>query len=487
MTLLRLGPRAARPHPPRSRPVRLLGGLLACAVAAACSPSGDGPGPGPDGKAPAGPIVVASGLDVTGSGGVRQQLVAEWNRQHANEPALQAKIVELPGGADQQRSQLLGALQSGSARYDVVNLDITWVPEFAAAGLIAPLSSAGSGDPDIIEQVNKTAVWKNDAYAKPFNTDVGLLYYRPDLLAQAGIDYARQPIAAWTWADLAASIDTLGKVTERGGVEAGWTTQLEQYEGLTVNTIEAFESVGVHLTDAAGHYTADPQTLRTGLLEIRSRTRGDRTLPHAASSDESASLIDFAAGRTAFLRHWPYAYGALPRQLPPTAEYGVNLLPGKAVLGGQNLAVTADSPQAAHARELIDFLTSAESERCLFDAGFAATRLSVYEGTARPCWPRVAAALRPRPASGSGSGSGAPSGSGEQVQQAKAVQSAAEYTRTLRAALTAAVQRPRTPYYGAFTQVLQSHIHAWLAADSPDADQAADNLDAALRDALDGR
>ncbi|MDX2622415.1 ABC transporter substrate-binding protein, partial [Streptomyces sp. WI03-5b] len=61
------------------------------------------------------------------------------------------------------------------------------------------------------------------------------------------------------------------------------------------------------------------------------------------------------------------------------------------------------------------------------------------------------------------------------------------YIRLLGAALTEAVQRPRTPYYGAFTQVLQSHVHALLAAERPDTAAAADHLDHALRDVFAGR
>jgi multiple sugar transport system substrate-binding protein len=49
------------------------------------------------------------------------------------------------------------------------------------------------------------------------------------------------------------------------------------------------------------------------------------------------------------------------------------------------------------------------------------------------------------------------------------------------------VQRPRTPYYGAFTQVLQSHVHALLAAERPDTAEAAGALDKALRDVFAGR
>ncbi|WP_371606416.1 MULTISPECIES: extracellular solute-binding protein [unclassified Streptomyces] len=466
----------------RARAAVALGCLLAL-VSAACTGGGEGSGKSGAKETAAGPIVVASGLDVTGSGSVRQQLIEEWNRRHAGSRDRQAKLVELPGAADQQRSQLLGALQSGSARYDVVNLDITWIPEFAEAGLISPLPVAESGaddDADFIRQVHATTVWKGRTYARPFNTDVGLLYYRPDLLTDADIEPDKQPNANWTWDQLYSSVRTLGLNPVRPHERAGWTTQLKQYEGLTVNTVEAFADAGVHLTDSEGRYSSSPGELKKGLDSLLDRVGRGRVQPAALTSDETASLTDFAEGRAVFLRHWPYAYGALGN-LMKADEYAVNRLPGKAVLGGQNLAVTADSPRAENARALITFLTSRESERCLLDAGFAATRASVYGSAPKPCWPRVAAALRPAGDSpkAAATGEGTPKGQGPEARNA--------YIRLLGAALTEAVQRPRTPYYGAFTQVLQSHVHALLAAERPDTAAAADHLDHALRDVFAGR
>lgn len=473
----------------RARAAVALGCLLALASAACTGPDGTPP-PADGDRAAEGPIVVASGLDVTGSGSVRQQLVEEWNRQHAGSPAKQAKLVELPGGADQQRSQLLGALQSGSARYDVVNLDITWIPEFAEAGLISPMPVDGTGtgpasedDLDFIREVHATTVWKGRSYARPFNTDVGLLYYRPDLMAKADMKADKQPTAKWTWEQLYSSVRTLGLKPAGPGDRAGWTTQLKDYEGLTVNTVEAFASVGVELTDGEGHYVSDATRLKAGLDELLDRVYKGRVQPAATTSDETASLTDFAEGRAAFLRHWPYVYKALGHLMKPD-QYSVNRLPGRSVLGGQNLAVTADSPRAADARELITFLTSRRSESCLFDAGFAATRASSYGSAPAPCWPEVAAALRPGgdapKAAGTGArGEGAPEEQGEDERKA--------YVRTLRAVLDDAVQRPRTPYYGAFTQLLQSRVYELLAEGRPDTDKAAARLDDELRDVFAGR
>ncbi|MCL2553239.1 MAG: extracellular solute-binding protein [Actinomycetia bacterium] len=465
--------------------LRALGaGIAAGLLLAACTGGGSGALPQPSSSGD-GEIIVASGLDVTGSDGVRQQLIDAWNRT-ADGRRHPARLLELPGGADDQRSQLLGALQSGSARYDVVNLDVTWVPEFAQAGLITALDHQVDLGSDFIPSVAGTARWKGHTYALPFNSDVGLLYYRSDYLRKAGIDEANYPSSTTTWRQLQSIVRELDAAASGGGLgpyQKGWTTQLAAYEGLTVNTVEAFATAGVQLTDADGHLTANATRLRDGLEALRDRAGSEYTLHGALSSDESQSLDDFAAGRTAFLRHWPYAYRLLPHTLPD-GSWSVAPLPGKAVLGGQDLAVAADSPRAAYALKLAQFLTDRGSERCLLDAGFAATRVSAYKDATLSCPP---AGSSPSP---SPNASGGPGGSGGEVDRMPLdAQDRPRYaSTTLLSALTSAVQRPRTPYYGAFTQALQSVVHGWLAnPDPPDTDQVAAQLDTALRRALSGK
>lgn len=460
----------------------LLAALCLLVPAAACSGGGGG-GPQPTATAD-GEIVVASGLDVTGTDGVRQQLIAQWNltavgRRHP------ARLVELPGSADQQRSQLLGALQSGSATYDVVNLDVTWIPEFAQAGLISPLDHEAELredlDDDFIRSVADTAVWNGHTYAVPFNSDVGLLYYRPDVLRAAGVETADFPGDSTTWDQLKKLIDNVDAAPPAArpkNYTKGWTSQLASYEGFTVNVIEAMSTADAELTDADGHYIADPATLRKGLAAVQERTQGQYTLPAALTSHEAESLSDFAAGRTVFLRHWPYAYRLLPQSLSAD-RLAVARLPGKAVLGGQDLAVSAGSPRSQYALDLIRFLTDRKNERCLLDAGFAAARRSAYDD------PRVSCGL---PAASAGTaGPSAPAETHDMPRDSDG--RPADAGRIL-SALTTAVQRPRTPYYGAFTQILQSELHPWLTGSgtgSGDIDRIAGALDTELAKALKGK
>ena len=448
---------------------RALLALLLLAVTACTGGSADSARPSAASATP-GEIVVASGRDVTGKNGIRQQLIDTWNRQQEKAgTGYHARLVELPGSADEQRSQLLGALQSGSARYDVVNLDVTWVPEFAEAGLIRPLAD-DAVDADVIPSVARTARWDDHVYAVPFNSDVGLLYYRRDYLAEVGRTDLGGDV---TWQELRELVNSLDR-EEPGRYEEGWTTQLAAYEGRTVNAIEAFASAtpDFALTGADGHYDGDVQQLTDGIAELRRRTDSSYTLDDAFGSEETASLGDFADGRTAFLRHWPYAYRTL-HQTFTADQLGVAPLPGRAVLGGQNLAVTRSTQRYDGAAALIAFLTDADSQRCLLDAGFAATRTSVY-ATDVTC---TNARVSTTPAL-------SPVAEGADRMPRDRAGRPAYATDILLKALRQAVSRPRTPLYGAFTQTLTTELGPLFGEAPPTDSRLAERLDEALRKAL---
>ncbi|CAL9515638.1 extracellular solute-binding protein [Streptomyces sp. enrichment culture] len=466
--------------PRGGRPVRRLTAaalaLLSLAALASCT-GGDARQQPPGADPPR--IVVASGQDVTGKNGVRQQLIDAWNAREG-EHGHRARLVELPGSADQQRSQLLGALQSGSAEYDVVNLDVTWIPEFAAAGLIRPLTGAAVKEPaDIIPSVDATSFWDGERYAVPFNSDVGLLYYRKDHLRDAGASRTELS-GGLTWGELRDLIDAVNDRPRPPHYEDGWTTQLAAYEGRTVNAVEAFASAvpGFELTDDEGRYTADVAQLTAGVTELRERTAPPYMLAEASASREAESLSAFAEGRTTFLRHWPYVYPVLYERF--AEDLGVTRLPGKAVLGGQNLAVTSSTSEqrAAKAAELIAFLTDPDSERCLLRAGFAATRTSAYEdpGGSPEC--RHASAFTASP-------SASPTGESAELKAPDRLADGVSYSRdVLFPALRGAVQRPRTPQYGAVTRTLITGLDALYGPGRPGDAEVAERLDEALRKLL---
>ncbi|MEU9120793.1 extracellular solute-binding protein [Streptomyces sp. NPDC048506] len=450
-------------------PAALLCLLLTAAVGGCTA----GPEPGPE----LGPIVVATGSDLS-STGVRQELIRAFEKRTGRT----VRIVKLPDTADGQRSQLLAAGQSGNSDYDVLNLDVAWTAEFAEAGVIRPWDAPL--DDDFLTSVVKTVDYDGKIWGVPFNSDAGLLYYRKDILARYG-EYA--PPANWGQLkdmalkvapaynrDLAARAKD-GKVPEDRRMY-GMVAQLRPYEGLTVNTLESAWASGGD-PDATS-FTKGEQVgaLQLGVADVKDRL--DRIMPHEATAmDETESRRWFADGRALFMRNWPVEYASVAEKLTPGTQFDVAELPARAadgkrmsVLGGQNLAISAGSKRPAGARALIEALTSPSSERCLLERGFAATRDSAYRqaGKAPSC------PLPPDPAEHGTTGQRAPWPGREPP-----------YTRTLYAALRAAEPRPRSAHYQTFSKVVQIRVSEYL--NSRGGTAIADELAREADEALGGR
>jgi len=450
------------------------------ALVTACGPdTGTDSADTPQGVCPQkdGDIRLAAGADLS-STGVRGRLVAQWN---ALCPESQAQLVELPADADLQRSQLVAAQQTRKATYDVLALDVTWTAEFAEGGLIRRYPQ--KLDDDFLAPTRETVTVDREVWGVPFNTDAGLLYYRKDILKAAGAVQS-PPKNRRELVDAMDAIARSGYPDRHKEYQAAYITQLKPYEGLTVNAMEAIWNAGGDLVDGDGKVVEDSDSISGATAGLKVLAGDyDRYMPTSAdAADETTSQQAFASGAVVFMRNWPYAYNVLAKKLVPGRDFDVTTLPsttggpGISVLGGQNLAISAHTgePEAAHA--LIDFLTSRESERCLLEGGFAATRSSAYDtdpSAPRCTLPAATPAATTTP--------------GPDAEQAGPTTSAGQlpaYAEKLRAAVLAARSRPVTPYYAAFTGLVQSRVgellHPRTSDDPNPVGDLLDNLGPAL-------
>jgi multiple sugar transport system substrate-binding protein len=441
--------------------------VLAALSGAACS--------GPDAAVEAEwdddePLVVVSGADLTSQEGVgtRQQLIDEWNELY---PDRQVSLVELPRAEDGQRGDLIASLQSGTADYDVLNLDTTWIPEFAEAGLITPLDDALVEGAAFLPSAVTAGRWEDRTYAVPFNTDVGLLYYRDDLLSEQ--QHSREDLTR------ASNVADLIGGWESGQDHSAYVTQLRPYEGLTVNTLETFWSVtseSVDLVDDDGNYTGSVEELESGLRDLERIAESDVLSPVSYEADETTALAEFTDpnGGTVLMRGWPYALN----RLPTNGDYGVTTLPGEAALGGQSLAVSADSDRRSDAEELIRFLTrDVENQRKLFEGGFAPALRDAYDlsDPGDPACPSTTVPIPPR----NEDEGGEPSENHAAFERS--------YHELLWCALSQAEPRPATEYYPVFSETLQDAVSRMLDESTEQSVEAtAEELHATLPDALDG-
>ncbi|MET7650056.1 ABC transporter substrate-binding protein [Streptomyces sp. NPDC005486] len=393
-------------------------GLLVLAVVlAGYGASGARASGGPEGR---GPLTLATAGDLTGYLG---PLLEGWNRAH---PGEKVTLVELPDSADETRAQMITDLRGGArSRFDVLNIDVAWTSEFAAAGWIRPLPRDRFPLNSFLRPVVDTATYDRRLYAVPYVTNAGLLLYRKDVLAAEGVPPPR------TWAELERAAKT---IAPRYGLD-GYAGQFLPYEGLTVNAAEAVYSAGGTILGDEGDRVTVDSAAREGIGFLARGVRDGWVPKEALTYTEEESRQAFQDGRLLFLRNWPYAYvSASAAGSAVAGKVGAVPLPGRdgpgtSVLGGSNLAVSSHAEHADTAARLIAYLTSEGVQRQVLTRGaLPPVRADLYEDP-------------------------------ELVRRFP-------YLPTLRASIRTAEPRPKSPRYDQVSMVVQAVVHDAMAGHS---------------------
>ena len=194
-----------------------------------------------------GPITFAMGKNDTDK---LIPIIEKWNEEHPDE---EVTLSELAGEADAQRETLVQSLQAGNSDYDVMALDVIWTADFAANQWLAPLEGDLEVDTsELLEATVESATYNDTLYALPQNTNGQLLFRNTELA----------PDEVSTFDELASACEALEDGT------ACLTTQLKQYEGLTVNTIGFMEGWGGKVLDEDGNVTVDSDEAKAGLQAL---------------------------------------------------------------------------------------------------------------------------------------------------------------------------------------------------------------------------
>ncbi len=163
------------------------------------------------------------------------KIVLKFAAQNDNTPATQAAIdafnesqekyqvewVEMTNDSAQMHDQLLTSLSSGSDEYDILSLDVVWAGEFAGAGYLEPIdvmmNEAGLNKDDFNAGSMASGNYKGKQYTLPFFPDLGLLYYRSDIVSDE--DAEKLQNGNYTYEDLLAMSE---KYMGEGGTTNGF-------------------------------------------------------------------------------------------------------------------------------------------------------------------------------------------------------------------------------------------------------------------------
>ncbi|MDQ3263450.1 MAG: ABC transporter substrate-binding protein [Myxococcota bacterium] len=352
-----------------------------------------------------------------------QELIDGYAAAH---PEVKLELQLIPNASDVAHQYFLTALEGGSTAFDVFVIDTVWVSEFAKAGWIADLTAAFPPQrlaAEFLEGAASAVTVEGRVYAVPWYIDVGLLYYRTDLVPRAPRTYEELRQFA---REAKAKDPSL----------AGYAWQGRQYEGMVCNVFEAMWGHGAKVSKGA-QVELDTEAGRAGLDYLRGLITEGISPASVTSAAEEDSRRLFQSGRAVMMRNWPYAWDEAQKEGSPIAGKvafaplpTLSGEPGWGTLGGWQLAVNAHLPPQRRERAiaLVRQLTSEAAMLRLAQAyGRNPPRRSVYEQ------PEVA-----------------------------------PFISALLPIFERARPRPVTPYYGLMSDAIQSEFSAAIVGvDSP--------------------
>ena len=267
-------------------------------------------------------------------GEVVSQLVAEFEQAH---PGIRVAVQQLPWSAAHEK--LLTAF-AGGVTPDVCQLGNTWIPEFAALNSLEPLDARVAASGVVAPDDYFRGIWDTNRvggalYGVPWYVDTRLLFYRRDLLAQAGFDAAPA-----TWPQWIAMLRAIRAqhLPDRYGI----VLPVNEYEPLVALALQQDEPL-LRDGDRFGNFRsagfARALTFYAGMFR-------DGYAPPVASSDISNMWNEFGRGRFVFFVSGPWNIGELQRRMPPglqqswtTAPLPGPDAPGTSIAGGSSLVL----------------------------------------------------------------------------------------------------------------------------------------------------
>ncbi|PIG93019.1 ABC transporter substrate-binding protein [Gloeocapsopsis sp. IPPAS B-1203] len=298
----------------------------------------------------------------------------------AKNPDIRINIIEGPNATNLLEDLYTSAFILGDSPYDLINMDVIWTPKFAAAGWLLDLSDRIS--PEELAEFSPADVegsrYEGRLYRIPMRSDVGMLYYRTDLLEQAGLEPPE------TFSDLIKASQTL---QQKDLINWGYVWQGRQYEGLVAMFIEVLEGFG--------GFWVNPENLEVGLDRpetlqaiafLKDTIQQGISPPGVTTYQEEETRRFFQSGQAAFLRNWPYVWPLAQEEGSPI-EGRIAIKPmvatpgrtGGACLGGWGLGISTSTRHPEEAWRAIQYFTSEEAQKnFILNAGFVPSRRSLF-------------------------------------------------------------------------------------------------------------
>lgn len=295
-------------------------------------------------------------------GEIAAQLIEQFTREN---PDVEVEVQKLPWSAAHEK--LLTAY-AGDTLPDVCQLGSTWVAEFAALDALEPLDAQVAASKSVLtadyfEGILDANRIDGRLLGLPWYVDTRLLFYRTDLLQQAG--FAAPPVNWDEWSQMLAGIKQLvGR--ERYSV----LLPLNEYDQILALALQQPDEL---LRDGGrwGNFKS-PGFHRA--LRYYQQMFTNEWAPRMTNTQISNVWDEFARGYFTFYVSGPWQIAEFKRRLPAGLQHSWMTAPlpgpngpGAAVAGGASLVVFRSSERKAQAWRLAEFLSSVPTQTRLYE------------------------------------------------------------------------------------------------------------------------
>jgi multiple sugar transport system substrate-binding protein len=292
-------------------------------------------------------------------------------RFQGKNPGIRIEYTPGPWSTDERQNTYIRSFISGNP-LELVYMDVIWAARFADRGWILSLDKwfhsthQAAFFPGDIE----AGYYKEQIYRVPVRSDVGVLYYRKDLV--------RGPPR--TWDDFEKICREATNPPERYGI----VFQGMQYEGLVCNYLEYLWGAGGTVLDRMGNVNLDSPENVLALGFMKKMIESNYAPKSVITFQEQHALEFFEKGKALFMRNWPYAWNILSTS---SLKGKVGIAPvlhrtGKAsagTLGGWGLGIARGINDPESAWKFIEFASSEQAQKILhFKRGAVPSRKSLF-------------------------------------------------------------------------------------------------------------
>ena len=307
------------------------------------------------------------------------KLVPQFEREN---PGIRVRVQQIPWTAAHEK--LLTA-HVGKSTPDVAQLGNTWIPEFEALGALRALGTLIETSSVIDQESFFPGIWATNVvddtvYGIPWYVDTRVLFYRKDLLAQAG--WREMPT---TWADWRRAMEDIKRTVGKDR----WAIFLPTNEWAQPAILGM--QAGSPILKDGGRWGAfsDPEFMRA--LEFYLGLYRDGLAPVYGNTDVANLFQEFERGLFVFYITGPWNIGEFGRRLPDELQddWATAPLPGPtgpasglSTAGGSSLVLFRESEHPDEAWKFIEFMSRPEIQVRFYQlTGDLPPRLEAWEDT----------------------------------------------------------------------------------------------------------